>query len=138
MIKSATGLLAARKTIARDDGGAAAVEFAIVASVLIVLCLGIMQFGMALQIRNEMGRAADMAVRVVMLDPDLSDTEFKAEAYKALPGYSKDRLSVETGQTTVASTEFRTLQVNYAMGVFVPGLPSDTFTLTVTRQTPVL
>jgi Flp pilus assembly protein TadG len=138
MINSAASLQAAKKDIRHNEDGAAAVEFAIVSSVLIVLCLGIMQFGMALQVRNEMARAADKAVRVVMLNPDLSDADFKAEVYKALPHYSKERLSLETGQTTIDATEFRTLEVGYALGVFVPGLPADAITLTVNRQTPVL
>ena len=126
------------RKIAGNENGATTIEFAIVSSVLIVLSLGIMQFGIALQIRNEMGRAADMAVRTVMLDAELSDTDFKAEVYKRLSGYSKDQLSVQAGQTTVGSTEFRTLHVTYALGVFVPGLPTDAITLSVTRQTPAL
>ena len=52
-----------RKRLWRDEGGASAVEFAIVASVLITLCIAILQFGWALQIRNALSRAADQDVR---------------------------------------------------------------------------
>ncbi|MDQ3558402.1 MAG: pilus assembly protein, partial [Pseudomonadota bacterium] len=117
---------------------AGAVEFAIVGSLLIVLLLGVIQLGWALQMRNELGKAADHAVRYVLLDPDADDEEFEQQAtdYAALHGYDEDRLSVEAGETTVGDTDFRTLSVEYDMPLSIPGFPVSLVTLGVSRRTP--
>jgi Flp pilus assembly protein TadG len=126
------------REILADEDGATAVEFAIVAAVFIGLCMAILQFGWALQIRNEMAQAADRAVRHVMLNPDSTDEEFEAQAQAALPGYNPERLQVTAGSSTVNSTEFRTLMLNYELPVSIPLLPRDAVTLTVSRRTPDL
>ncbi len=56
----------ATRGIARSDSGAAAIEFAIIVWALIFVCLGIIEIGRGLHVRNEMVFAADLAE-----DPDL-------------------------------------------------------------------
>jgi Flp pilus assembly protein TadG len=114
------------------------VEFAFVGAILILLCVAILQFGWALQIRNEMGLAAAQAVRNVMLHPDASDTEFKAPVYNALNGYDSAKLNVAAGEVTVGTTVFRTLTVSYQFSMSLPGSSLDLVTLTVTKRTPKL
>jgi Flp pilus assembly pilin Flp len=86
---------AGRRDLRRDEAGASAVEFAIVGSILIAMLLAVLQLGWALQIRSEMARAADQAVRQVMLDPDTDDEEFEAEVAKALSGYEPSGSSLK-------------------------------------------
>jgi Flp pilus assembly protein TadG len=52
--------------IARSDSGAAAIEFAIIVWALIFLCLGIIEIGRGLHVRNEMSYAADLAARRIL------------------------------------------------------------------------
>ncbi len=123
--------------ILRHEGGASAVEFAIVGSILVTVLLAVLQLGWALQIRSEMARAADQAVRQVMLDPEMDDEEFEAEVAKALADYDDARLVVEAGETTVGSSNFRVVTVDYDLPLGIPGFP-DLVTLTVSRRTPLL
>jgi Flp pilus assembly protein TadG len=128
----------AAKQLWRDQNGAGAVEFSIVGSLFIVLVLGIVQLGWALQVRNEMSRAADQATRFVQLEPDTSDAEFEARVYSTLADYDPDRLEVDVGETTVGTMEFRTLYVEYGLPVSIPGVPLSVITLSQSRRIPVL
>jgi Flp pilus assembly protein TadG len=129
---------AATRRLWRDEAGASAVEFALVVSILIALCMGTLQLGWALQVRNELAKAADAAIRYAALHPESSDEEFEDEARSALAEYGDERLTVEAGAMTVNETGFRTLTVGYAMGVFIPGFPRNVLSLSVSRRTPDL
>lgn len=126
----------AGRIYARDEDGASAV--AIVGSILITMLLAILQLGWALQIRSDMARAADQAVRYVMLKPEADDTEFEAEVSKALANYDEDRLVVAAGETTVGTSNFRTAKVDYDLPVAIPGFPKSLVTLSISRRTPLL
>ena len=127
-----------RARYGRDEDGASAVEFAIVGSILIAILLAVVQLGWALQIRSEMARAADQAVRQVMLDPETDDEEFEAAVAKALASYDEERLAVQAGQTTVGASNFRTVQVDYDLPLAIPGFRPSLVTLSITRRTPLL
>ena len=120
----------------RDQEGAVAVEFAIVGSLFIVLLIAILQLGWALQLRNQMARAADQAVRYVLLHPQADDASFKAEASKALSGYDPKRLVVTVGQTTVGTTTYRTMNLSYNVPLYIPGASADLVTLKVSQWAP--
>ena len=127
----------ARSSIRSDERGASAVEFAIVGSILITILLAVLQFGWALQIRSELARAADQAVRHVMLNPETDDAAFEAEVAKALASYDKRRLAIEAGQITVGTSDFRTVSIDYDLPIGIPGFPA-LVSLSVSRRTPLL
>ena len=52
----------------RCQSGAAAIEFAIIALVLVMVCLGVIELGRALFLRNELSFAADFAARKILTD----------------------------------------------------------------------
>lgn len=63
--------------------GAAAVEFAIVSSLFIVFILGIIDVGRALDLRNQLARAADAGARTVLVPKSANlevDAVFAAKA----------------------------------------------------------
>ena len=60
------------------DRGAAAVEFAIVVPVLIVLVFGSIEFGLAVQARTMIGNAAREGVRVASLGGSVADVQASA------------------------------------------------------------
>ena len=61
----------------RDERGAAAVEFAFIVPLLIVLVLGIAEFGHAFQVQGTLSAAARTAVRnaATSLNPGITDAE---------------------------------------------------------------
>ena len=117
-----------------DEEGSSAVEFSIVGSVFIALCVAILQLGWTLQIRNQIGRAADAALRVAMVDSNVTAASIENTVESALATLDADYLTIDVGETTIDSTEFRTLAVSYVMSPGIPLFPSGPFTIQVTRR----
>ncbi len=74
------------RSLGKDESGANAVEFALVAPVLIILMLGIIQFGMILYTHNNMVQAAREASRILAKE-DTTEAEAIAVANTQL-GFS--------------------------------------------------
>ena len=71
------------------DRGAAAVEFALVIPVLVILIFGSIEFGLAVQARTMVGNAAREGVRVASLTANgdtTSETQVKTAVTNALAG----------------------------------------------------
>ncbi len=77
MIRSASNLV-------HNQRGAGAVEFALVAPVLITLMLAVMNFGLYLYFQNSVSTAVDEAARSATIYPTPSDTEIEANFDEAL------------------------------------------------------
>ena len=130
------------RSIARADSGAAAVEFAIIVWVLILLCLGIIEIGRGLHVRNEMSYAADLAARKILtfeaysgavLEP-LDENALRLVVQQAFRGPSREDLSVTFPLDTGGN--FRVVLLSYPFSLLNPGL-RDTFDLTVSRRVPI-
>src|SRR5688500_7506050 len=120
-----------------DEDGSSAVEFAIVGSVFLALCIAVLQFGLALHADNELAHAADRGVRLIVIDPEASDDTIESEVEELLPAYNADRLVVEVAAETVDSIEYRTISIDYQMQIAVPGLPVNLLTLNASRRIPL-
>jgi len=84
------------------DRGAAAVEFALVVPVLIVLIFGSIEFGLAVQARTMIGNAAREGVRVASLGGSVADVQ--ASALNALGPVSGTKTVTFTCTTSGASS----------------------------------
>ena len=65
----------------RAESGAAAVEFAIVAMLLVTLLMGIMEFGYAFFVQGNIAGAAREAARAYAIAPASTDVSAVAAAY---------------------------------------------------------
>ena len=125
-----------RLGFSRSDAGGVAIEFAIVSSLFILGCVAALDFGRALYVRNEMSYAADIAERVILIDPDIPEDELHSTLQAAFRG-DPDQLTVELGEETVDGVDFRTLTLTYPFTLFVPHDPSRELNLSVSRRTPL-
>jgi len=115
----------------REQRGAAAVEFALVVPLLIVLVLGIAEFGRAFQVQGTLSAAAREGVRVMALQNDqaAAKTAVRNAASSLNPTITDAEITVDppTGCPTVnaGSTSVR-LTISYPMpyltGFFGSGL----------------
>jgi Flp pilus assembly protein TadG len=121
----------------RDQSGAAAVEFAFVSIFFIALCVAVIEFGLALQTRNELTQAADRGIRFVVLNPEASHETVQTQVEGLLSSYDSDSLLVEVGTQTINSTEYRTISIDYDIQVWVPGMSMSLFTLRAFQQVPI-
>lgn len=128
--------------IIRSDSGAAAIEFAVIIWALIFLCLGIIELGRGLHVRNEMSYAADLAARKILTFEAYSANPLQAADEDALRlvvrqafrGPSPEHLSVTFPLD--AGGNFRVIQLSYPFSLLIPGM-RDAFNLTVSRRVPI-
>jgi hypothetical protein len=117
------------------NGGAAAVEFAIVSLILIILCLGIIDFGRGLYLHNNLGFAADLGARRILVDPQVPDSAVQDAVLAGFQG-AAELLQVESGRETISGMDFRTIAVSFPLTLHVPGLAERGITLRVARRVP--
>ena len=123
----------------RDERGAAAVEFAIVATIFFMLVFGIIDFGFAFHSWNNAVNAAREGARLAAVDPNTTDITNRV--FNSATGLDPTKLSVSlqcshnggafgtcpAGSTWVEGDIVRvTVNYQYSMltpiGSFVPGL----------------
>ena len=88
-------------TMSRDERGAAAVEFALVAPLLVLLIFGIAEFGRAYYVQTMVSGSAREAVRVMALQDDPSAAI--AAARSAASPLQLTDVVVTTSSTTTAN-----------------------------------
>lgn len=114
------------KSAGRGDEGASAVEFAIVAIVLIMLLTGIVQFGYTFFQYLEIVHAAREGARWASLsldegtvsDPDSVRGRVAAAAPGLSPALTNEQITISS--TTVDGQQAVTVHVSYSSPVFVP------------------
>lgn len=122
------------------EGGATALEFAIVAGVFVIVALVIFEFGRSLQVRNEMAYAMDHGARAVLMNADAGEDDIR-EAIKArFNSYDKDKLTVDITATDEpcpngGTMSARTLVVGYPLDIFIPGF-TGTLEMSLERVVP--
>jgi Flp pilus assembly protein TadG len=96
-----------------SERGAVAVEFAILAPVLVMLLLGIMEFGRAYNAQASLSAAAREGVRVMAVsnDPAAARTAAKAAAVSLKPALADANISF--GATTCTPNAQMTITITY-------------------------
>ena len=128
-------LVSARR-LWRDETGASAIEFAIVGSVLVVLSIGIIEFGRAFFLRNDLSYVADVASRMLLMNSAAAEATVRAAAKGKFDG-DPDSLTVTFATETSSGVNFKTVTMSYPQTLMIPFLANNTMTLTVVRRVPV-
>ena len=116
--------------------GAAAVEFAIISTLLIGLLVATVDFGRAFFTQHQISSLADQAVRKVLIDPDISSATLESELRAEFWAGNPDDLTVSIASETSGGLTYRVVTVGFPMMLFIPGLNSDAVALSVTRRVP--
>ena len=106
---------------ARDEHGASAVEFALVLPVLLLLVLGIMEFGRGFQVSGTLTAAAREGVRLMALQND--------------PAAARDAVRAASSSLDPAVTD---AQITITPGSCVSGTGTTTVRLTIRYELPYL
>jgi len=102
----------------RGERGAAAVEFAFIVPLLIVLVLGIAEFGHAFQVQGTLSAAAREGVRLMALqnDPAAARTAVRNAATSLHPGITDAEIVITPTTCPVnAGSTYVRLTINYPM-----------------------
>lgn len=124
------------RTIRDSTCGTAAVEFAIISTVLIGLCIATIDFGRTLYVKNQISALADMAVRKVLINPLISGSTLESELRGDFFAGNPDDVSFSVSSETVDGIAYRIVTVGFPMTLFIPGLNSEAISLSVTRRVP--
>lgn len=126
-----------RRLFRREDG-TAAIEFALIGLLLILVSVGTIEVGRALFLYNELAHAADRAARLVMIQPadaSVEDLQNKwEEEQKRFPVALPSDLSPTFGP---ASGGFREVTLEYPFTPMVSGLTIRSLTMTTVRRVPI-
>jgi Flp pilus assembly protein TadG len=107
----------------RDERGAAAVEFALVAPLLLLMVLGIAEFGRAYHVQTAVSQAAREGVRVMALKNDPTGARAATKAAAPTLNLTDSQISISTQPTS-----------SPANCVASGTTPAATATVTVTYQ----
>lgn len=121
----------------RCQSGAVAIEFAIISLVMILVCLGVIEIGRGLHMRNELSFTADFGARKILTDTTISDTKLEEVVRDAFTTSDPDLLQVTIGTEAVDDLQFRTIVLSYPFSPLVPGLAGDAISLSLERRIPV-
>lgn len=114
----------ALRRAAVEDGGATAVEFALISPLLMLLVVATLQLGWILHSAASVRWALEATARSVMLQPTLSGDEVKAAMRARLSGLADARdLNVTVTRQSASAT--LVLESRYAAPLALPFIPRE-------------
>ncbi|CUH63668.1 Flp pilus assembly protein TadG [Thalassovita gelatinovora] len=119
----------------RKEDGAAALEFAIVGSVYLVMLVVLLDVARGFYLHNKLGFAADKIARQILMDPNANANT--VDMPPSLDGFDPDLLEVVTQQLTIAGKDFQNLTLYYPMSMATPLLHIDLVDLQINRLVPI-
>jgi len=137
-------LLGTARRAWQGQSGATAVEFALVCFPLLLLVLGIAEFGRALYVRNDLSHAADVAARKVLIGQIARDAT-ESEAQTKIESVVRDhfdsgdalQLQITVGKVSENGVDFRVLTIRYPLTLLLPGSTATPIKLQMTRRIPI-
>jgi Flp pilus assembly protein TadG len=124
-----------RKRLLSDSSGATAVEFALVATPLLLLILGVLDFGRLYWSRNQLEFAAEEAGRYAMANHSATMTEITNYAKSRLAGLDPSAVTATAATDTADGITFVTVALSYQFQ-FIPFVTYVTPTLTGRSRVP--
>ena len=115
----------------RDQGGAAAIEFAIAVPVLILLIYGIFRIGLLFQANAGMQHALGEGARYATIFPTPSDSQIQTRMNAKLFGAGYGAFTVSP---PASNAGYKTLTVTYTTPLDFLFVPGPTVTLTRTKK----
>ena len=125
------------RTLCRDSGGAAAVEFAFVFPVFLALMVSIFQFGWAQHKLSSIRWAMEAASRDLQLTPTLTEAQMRTKVQTKLTGIADNNVTITMTSDTVSGTTIKKLRGVYTTNVGVPYLATVPINWSTTVTTPI-
>jgi hypothetical protein len=121
------------RRLAGDAGGVSAVEFALVAPVLLGFLFGVIEFGRVAYTQGVVSFAAEEATRHAVVNYAIDEGEVRNLAQACLLGIDRNRIEaiVVTGPVDpVDNTRAISVEIRYAFEFLLPFLPGDVIPIT--------
>lgn len=113
-----------RRALAADVSGASAVEFGMIAPLLIILLFGVFHMGWALHCASSVRYALEESARALSIDPDITAAEVEAAMRARLEDFADPEISVTISEdSTVPGLRITNLHATYVHILAAPLLP---------------
>ncbi len=117
--------------------GATALEFAIVSLFLVLISIGVIDFGRGFHARNNMSHAVDVGARTLLTNAETSDSTLETAIRSAFTGSSPELLEIEITSESINGTTYRAVTMGYPLSLHIPGLESSPVILIILRRIPL-
>ena len=121
----------------RSTKGTTAVEFALIAPIVLLLCFSTLEIGRAIYTRSELAYAIDLGARKVFLDPDITKQDLDEAINLGLTAALRTQVMIETGLVSDMQGTHRVLEARMPFSFIVPFVPQGAFILSVQRSVPM-
>ena len=108
----------------RGDAGTSAVEFALIAPLLIVFLFGIFAAGWAVHCISSLQLALEQSGRALQIDPTLNQSQLDAMVKNELAGLGDPNVSVALTAGSINGVTTATISGTYIFQITVPLLPA--------------
>lgn len=106
----------------RDEGGASAAEFALVAPLLFTLLFGLFQFGWALHCASSVRYALEDSSRLIAVDDDVTAGEVETALRARLARLADAEIDITVSETTGTGVAYTLVETTYQHDMVVPFL----------------
>lgn len=121
--------MSAERDLARDERGAGALEFAILAPVLLTCIFGIIQFGWALHCAASVNFALEEASRTLLLNPNTNAAQLQSKVQSSVASLADGgAVTVTLTDTVAGGVTVTTATSTYKHAFTVPFLPKYNLT----------
>ncbi|MEO0363441.1 MAG: TadE/TadG family type IV pilus assembly protein [Pseudomonadota bacterium] len=100
--------------------GAVAIEFALIGLPLVILLIGIVEFGRGLHARNALNDAVDRAQRALLIDAAASAASLEEEVRRAFNAGPDEDLTVAVAAEDQAGRAYRRVTAAFEMRLLLP------------------
>jgi Flp pilus assembly protein TadG len=125
------------RTLWRDRGGAAAVEFAFVFPVFLALMVSIFEFGWAQHKLSSIRWAMESASRELQLDPTLTQAQMSTKVKAKLANMADQNVTITLTSDTVSGAQVKKLKGVYTTNIGIPNLATYPVNWQTTVTTPI-
>lgn len=122
----------------KDEGGASAVEMALVFPLFIMIVLGVIEVGEAVRTWNEVHHALGRAVRLVNVNTSTTPDQITTAMRSYLTSVRADTLTVTATPVTLSGIEHVRISVGVPFEIVLPFSKISEMQINVERTAPVL
>ncbi len=128
---------ARRRARRRGDSGAAALEFAMLAPVLLALLFGVFELGWALHCGASVRYAIERSSRALITDPNTTASALQSAAQARLSGLPVSNLEISITKETVGTGQIARVSWRYNYNMALPYVPDTTITFDSSMVVPI-
>ncbi len=124
------------RALRADEGGATAVEFALVLPLLVIFILGIWYLGWAMNLGGEVRHAVELGSRVYITNPNATTDDLKTAIASHLSDVPINSIALATSTSTIGSASSQHITWSFQTTAPIPFLSTMQITFSGSYDVP--